>query len=99
MPMWKRAANRSANNLPHLDDIMHINVLLFASLRERFGQGALELDLIAATTVGGVWQQLSGDHERLPHRVLCAVNQQYADHEVMLRDGDEVAFFPPVTGG
>ena len=79
---------------------MHIQVLLFASLRERFGQGVLELDLIDATSVGGLWRQLSnGDQLQLPQRVLCAVNQQFADHEVMLRDGDEVAFFPPVTGG
>ncbi|NNF96073.1 MAG: MoaD/ThiS family protein [Halobacteria archaeon] len=78
---------------------MHIQVLLFASLRERFGQGALELDLITATSVGDLWQQLSGSYQRLPQRVLCAVSQQFADHEVMLRDGDEVAFFPPVTGG
>jgi len=49
--------------------------------------------------VGGLWQQLSGGNERLPERVLCAVNQQYVDHAEMLRDGDEVAFFPPVTGG
>ena len=97
--MCKRVVNRSVNNLPHLDDIMQINVLLFASLRERFGQGALELDLITATSVGGLWHQLSGNYERLPQRVLCAVNQEFADHEVMLRDGDEVAFFPPVTGG
>mgnify|MGYP001822619008 CR=1 FL=1 len=78
---------------------MHIHVLLFASLREWFGQGALELDLISDTSVEGLWQQLSGCDARLPERVLCAVNQQYTDHEVILRDGDEVAFFPPVTGG
>lgn len=78
---------------------MHIQVLLFASLRERFGRGSLELELITTTSVGGLWQQLSGSNEHLPERVLSAVNQQFADHEVMLRDGDEVAFFPPVTGG
>lgn len=78
---------------------MHIQVLLFASLRERFGQGAVELELDTDINVGGLWQQFSGSNERLPERVLCAVNQQYADHKVMLRDGDEVAFFPPVTGG
>ena len=78
---------------------MHVNVLLFASLRERFGQGALQLQVNTATSVGNLWQQLSDNNERLPERILCAVNQQYADHTVMLRDGDEVAFFPPVTGG
>ena len=79
--------------------VMHINVLSFASLRERFGQGTVELDLITATSAGRLWQLLSATKQRLPGRVHCAVNQQFADHEVMLRDGDEVAFFPPVTGG
>lgn len=79
--------------------VMHINVLLFASLRERFGQGAVELDLITATSVGCLWQLLSATEQRLSGRVLCAVNQQFAHHEVVLRDGDEVAFFPPITGG
>jgi len=78
---------------------MHVNVLLFASLRERFGQGAVELELSSDINVGSLWQQLSDSNERLPERVLCAVNQQYVDHAMMLRDGDEVAFFPPVTGG
>jgi molybdopterin synthase sulfur carrier subunit len=78
---------------------MRSNVLLFASLRERFGQGALQLELITTTSVGGLWQQLSGGKERIPKRVLCAVNQQYVDHAEMLCDGDEVAFFPTVTGG
>ena len=78
---------------------MHIHILLFAGLRERFGQGAVELALINDTSVGGLWQLLSGTEQRLPERVLCAVNQRYVDPAVMLRDGDEVAFFPPVTGG
>jgi molybdopterin synthase sulfur carrier subunit len=78
---------------------MHVNVLLFASLRERFGQGAVELELSSDINVGVLWQQLSDSNELLPERVLCAVNQQYVDHAMMLRDGDEVAFFPPVTGG
>jgi molybdopterin synthase sulfur carrier subunit len=78
---------------------MQIQVLLFASLRERFGQASLQLDFDSATSVGGVWEQISGNNKRLPDRVLCAVNQQFADHEVMLCEGDEVAFFPPITGG
>jgi molybdopterin synthase sulfur carrier subunit len=36
----------------------------------------------------------------LPEKVLCAVNQEYVDTDYQLHDGDqEVAFFPPVTGG
>lgn len=78
---------------------MQINVLFFASLREQFGQRALQLQLNTATSVGDLWQRLSKSNERLPERVLCAVNQQYVDSAIILCDGDEVAFFPPVTGG
>ena len=62
---------------------MQIQVLLFASLRERFGQASLQLDLDSATSVGGVWEQISGNNKRLPDRVLCAVNQQFADHDAV----------------
>jgi len=35
----------------------------------------------------------------MPDNTLCAVNQSQADAQFSVRDGDEVAFFPPVTGG
>ena len=51
-------------------------------------------------TVAELWQQVSADFELLPDRVLCAVNQEYVDTDYQLvEDDDEVAFFPPVTGG
>jgi molybdopterin synthase sulfur carrier subunit len=45
-----------------------------------------------------VWKAVSGGLP-LPDRILCAVNMDYATLDATVRDGDEVAFFPPVTGG
>ena len=76
-----------------------IKVKFFASLRERIGRDQLELEADRATTVGEVWQQVAPPDLDLGDNILMAVNLEYvhADHPV--RGGDEVAFFPPVTGG
>jgi len=75
-----------------------ITVKYFASLRERHGADR-QLDTpVKGATVADVWA-LASNAEALPDNVLMAVNLEYvgADHPVA--DGDEVAFFPPVTGG
>ena len=83
-----------------------MKVLYFASLRQKVGVGAEEVDLPAGiATVGELIAWLK---ERSPRHaeafadmagVRCAVNQDYARPEDPVRPGDEVAFFPPVTGG
>lgn len=77
---------------------MAIRVKYFASLREIMGRGEDELPITEATTVEEVWQRATDDMER-PERLLVAVNQEYARFTDEVRNGDEVAFFPPVTGG
>lgn len=77
---------------------MAIKVKLFAHLRERYGTGEHSLELPADATVATVWRELTGEAE-LPSHVLAAVNLGYADADTTVSDGDEVAFFPPVTGG
>jgi len=85
---------------------MKVKVLFFASLREQVGRAAEEIELPAdVSTVGalrahlvargGAWRTALADVRRL----RAAVNQDMAPPEVALRTGDEVAFFPPVTGG
>ena len=76
---------------------MTVTVLYFASLRELIGRPGDELELNDAATVDAVWQRVK-PASAVP-RVLAAVNQQHADFSAPVRDGDEVAFFPPVTGG
>ena len=45
-----------------------------------------------------LWQQATGQAS-FPEHLLVAVNQEYTDSKASVSDGDEVAFFPPVTGG
>lgn len=77
---------------------MTINILYFASLRERIGRGSDTLDSSESLQVAQVWQQATGQ-ESFPDDVLVALNQEYTDADAVVNDGDEVAFFPPVTGG
>lgn len=77
---------------------MTIQVRYFASLRERLGRDGDELDAAAVATVEAAWQLATGG-EPIPGNLLMAVNQEYVQAHAPVRDGDEVAFFPPVTGG
>ena len=83
-----------------------VTILYFARLKEALGTASEELALPAdvrdlgslrATLIarGGAWA-----HELADQRpVRAAVNQEMAAADTPLRDGDEIAFFPPVTGG
>lgn len=77
---------------------MNVNVRVFAHLRERLDFSERTLELPADATVADVWQRLTGE-ESVPPHVLCAVNLEYVTPDRGLGDGDELAFFPPVTGG
>ncbi len=76
---------------------MTIDVKFFASLRERLGRSGAQLDIAEAATVAEVWQHCT--EQAMPANVLMAVNLEYVQAEHPVHDGDEVAFFPPVTGG
>nr|WP_294517589.1 molybdopterin converting factor subunit 1 [uncultured Rhodopila sp.] len=83
-----------------------IRVLYFAWLRERVGVAQEEIALPeGVATVTALIDHLSardGRHAaafRDRRTVRCAVNQEFADLSSAVRPGDEVGFFPPVTGG
>jgi molybdopterin synthase sulfur carrier subunit len=76
---------------------MTITVRFFASLRERLGRGEDRIASQGIATAADVWQRAAG--VPLPPSTLVAINQEYARLDQPVRDGDEVAFFPPVTGG
>ena len=85
---------------------MKVKVLYFASVREKVGKDAEEVDLPAGTaTVAALRSHLrgrGGSYENaLSEKALlrAAVNQDMVQASAALKAGDEVAFFPPVTGG
>jgi sulfur-carrier protein len=82
---------------------MSVKVLYFAGLKERLGLSAETIDLPAGVTDLGAlrdWLVAQGREALGSTRNLrCAVNQEMVGNDAGVRDGDEVAFFPPVTGG
>lgn len=77
---------------------MNITVKFFASLREQIGKSDAAISSTESISVLEAWQQASG-MDSMPENTLCAINMEYVDQSALLNDGDEVAFFPPVTGG
>ena len=83
---------------------MNVNLRYFASLREALGQ-AESLAIPAGTSVGALRDLLierGGAHAEALARgraIRTALDQTLCDEAALLRDGAEVAFFPPVTGG
>lgn len=81
---------------------MLITVRLFARLREIVGAPDVKVVVPESATVREAWTSLA---ERFPPlaayagSVSCAVNEDYARMNAALKDGDEVAFLPPVSGG
>lgn len=84
---------------------MHLNVVYLARLREIFGRRHEVIELPSASTVaelvdalrerGGAWAtELAAGRA-----VRVAVNQEISPLSAPVREGDEIAFFPPVTGG
>ncbi len=85
---------------------MRVKVRLFAQLRDLAGTGDLECvvetDTPNAPQVGDVWRAVVRDHPALSsftRAMSTAVNLEYARLDSPVRDGDEVAFLPPVSGG
>ena len=85
---------------------MKLKVLYFASIREKLGKDSEEIDLPAGVSTiaglrshlrsrGGAWAEALADTRLL----RTAVNQDMSQPTAAIKAGDEVAFFPPVTGG
>jgi len=75
---------------------MTIQVKFFASLREQVGISDTTIE--SASTAAEVWDSVTQRADR-PDNLLVAINLNYAKLNSVVNDGDEVAFFPPVTGG
>lgn len=81
---------------------MGIRVLFFATLADIAGGRERTLDDAGLSDVNSVFVRFARDYPALEaHRnsILFAVNSEFARPETPVHDGDEVAFFPPVSGG
>jgi len=77
---------------------MSIKVRYFASLKESLGRSGDELNSQGICSVADVWHKTNPSLP-LPENILAAVNMEYVAMDTPVKDEDEVAFFPPVTGG
>lgn len=81
---------------------MKIRVKFFATLAEVAQARHLDLEVAEDCTLEMVWNQLATQYPGLaPHAnsVLRAVNEEFRRADTVVHEGDEVAFFPPVSGG
>ena len=81
---------------------MRVRVRLFARLRDLAGTGELMREVASGATVQAVWRGLVADFPAMAEyerSISSAVNADYARMDVVVADGDEVAFLPPVSGG
>ena len=81
---------------------MRVKVRLFARLRDIAGASELARDVEPGATIRAVWRNLAGEFPELaPYErsISSAVNADYVRMDQPLREGDEVAFLPPVSGG
>lgn len=78
-----------------------ISVLLFGITRDLTGQSAVSVPLGEGANVGDLLSQLHQDYPALAgiRSLLVAVNGEYAEANLTLRQNDEVALIPPVSGG
>jgi molybdopterin synthase catalytic subunit len=79
-----------------------MKVLLFATLKERAGKPAVEVVVDGPLSVADFRKAIGQQHPALApllDQALVAVNQDFAFEEELIRPGDEVAIFPPVSGG
>lgn len=81
---------------------MRVTVRLFARLREAAGVSECDCDVRPGAVVADVWRALSSRYpslEPFAGSVTCAINAEFAKPAAEVREGDEVAFLPPVSGG
>ena len=78
---------------------MRVQVLYFGVLKESFGRESEMVELPEAARVADLMARFEGKGAEWMRSIAVAVNREYARREDVLRDGDEVALLPPVSGG
>ncbi len=85
-----------------MDSTMRVTIFLFAAFREKTGSGRLQMELPEGATAGDALRRVAKDVPQLGPLLgsaALAVNSEYAGPDAPLKDGDEVALIPPVSGG
>ncbi len=77
---------------------MSITIRFFASLRENLKLDDMQISAEGINTVTDAWNS-GTENKAIPDNVLVAINMEYVSFDTVVTDNDEVAFFPPVTGG
>jgi len=86
----------------HTIAAMKVRLLFFAVLRDIVGKSETDVEVPDGTRAADLWQRLRAQHAPLAAYAqppMTAVNESYVRPDAVLRDGDEVAFIPPVAGG
>lgn len=81
---------------------MKVRLLFFAVLRDIVGKSETDVEVAEGTRALDLWEQLRAKYGQLAAYAqppMTAVNESYVRADEVLRDGDEVAFIPPVAGG
>ncbi len=81
---------------------MNIDVTLFATLKELAGKKQINLEIAEPATVSRLLAEISNQYPQIKHssgNILVSINQEFASRDQIIVNGDEVAMFPPVSGG
>ena len=78
-----------------------MKILYFASLKENLNTADDEINVVSPVSISSIKKQLIEKYgeQHFPENILCAVNHEMANESTKVCESDEVAFFPPVTGG
>jgi len=78
-----------------------MKILYFASLKENLNTAHDEINIVSPISISSIKKQLIEKYGKrhFPDNILCAVNHEMVNESTKVCESDEVAFFPPVTGG
>lgn len=78
---------------------MKVKVLFFGATAEAAGEKEVELSFDAETEAKAAFGKIVESFPNLPQKLLFAINQEYSKGDEIIKDGDELAVFTPVSGG
>lgn len=81
-------------------ETMKVDLKFFASFRLLTGTAGTELEIPEGTTTDDLWELINKKYDGFNEKtVLYAVNGEYVENNARIKEGDTIAFFPPVSGG